>query len=265
MKQVILEFGKDHPIFDNIENVENLRIYLNKRLKTETFEELQKSIQEEFFVDVKQLKNQGNPYNVSTNVSAYDGPQTWFKEFNQLDREYYPILLDLPERMVNEETSQPDIAIEETKNLSFEQQIQNFPKIDAHIYDFIWLLKEKIKIHLTFEVVNTLWAVFNTGGWNDPTEDLYFCMVEFMNKYEPKVALEKRMKIGSKILLLNGDEYEVAFFTKITGDKLKHPEANWFVGVKGRREGFFFNDKGQQSANYKYDPQNIVSIDGGTD
>lgn len=265
MKQAILEFGKDHPILNNVRDVEELRKYLNKRLETETFEELQKSIQEDFFANVKHLKKQGNAHNISINTSVYDSPQTWFKEFNQLDREYYPILLDLPEWKVNEESSQPDVAVEEIKNLTFEQQIQNFPKIDAHIYDFICLLKEKIKIYLTYEVVNTLWAIFNTGGWNDPEQEFYYCVKEFMNKYEPSVALEKRMKIGSKILLLNGDEYEVEFFTKITGDKLKHPEANWFVKVKGCQKGFFFNDKGQQTANYKYDPQNIVSIDGGTD
>ena len=249
MKQAILEFGKDHPILNNVRDVEELRKYLNKRLETETFEELQKSIQEDFFNTVQRLKSQSNSYNISMNTSVYDSPQTWFKEFNQLDREYYPILLDIPEWKVNEESSQPDVAVKKQ------------PKISDSLFLFIETVLSEVKTTVNINVLNTLWDTFNEKGWDDPNLDRQSCINNFIQDFEYHVDLEKTMRVGSKITLLNGEVHEVEFFTKISGDKLKHPEADWFVKVKAYNRGFFFNNQGQEAPKNKFNPNNILSIE----
>lgn len=114
-------------------------------------------------------------------------------------------------------------------------------------------------------VMNTLWAIFNIGGWNDEERAYLDAIDYFRDKYEVGVEVLKRIKVGSEIMTLDGDIKIVESFSTIHERYLKHPQYNTMIKFQGIEAAGMYNEKGLVDTDWVYHVENIISIDGGTD
>lgn len=164
-----------------------------------------------------------------------------------------------------------DIHIPE-KPLTFEQCIHQYKKADPAFLSFVNHMHQKVSDHLGDadliddynNVMNTLWAIFNIGGWNDEGKSYLDAIDYFRDKYEVGADVLKRIKVGSEIMTLDGDIKIVESFHLVPERYLRDSQYNIAIVFQGH-ETIMYNGKGLVDTDWVYHPDNIISIDGGTD
>ena len=112
-------------------------------------------------------------------------------------------------------------------------------------------------------VMDTLWAIFNIGGWNDAEKGYLDAINYFRDRYEVGADVLKRIKVGSEVMTLDGDIKIVESFHLVPERYLRDPQYNIAIVFKDH-ETIMYNGKGLVDTDWVYHTENIISIDGGT-
>ena len=206
-----------------------------------------------------------------------DTTQTFIDGLNNNDMTDYFAVLNIPpqplEDVLHPENWVAENPQETAKPLTFEQHIHQYEKADPAFLSFVNHMHEKVTrscgdadlIDDYNNVMNTLWAIFNIGGWNDGEKAYLEAIDYFRDKYEVGADVLKRIKVGSEIMTLDGDIKIVESFSTIDERYLKHPQYNIMIKFQGIEVAGMYNEKGLVDTDWVYQAENIISIDGGTD
>ena len=206
-----------------------------------------------------------------------DTTQTFIDGLNNNDMTDYFAVLNIPpqplEDVLHPENWVAENPQETAKPLTFEQRIQRYEKADPAFLSFVNHMHQKVSekcgdadlIDDYNNVMNTLWAIFNIGGWNDLERSYLDAVDYFRDKYEVGANVLKRIKVGSEIMTLDGDIKIVESFSTIHERYLKHPQYNIMIKFQGVEAAGMYNKRGLVDTDWVYHAENIISIDGGTD
>lgn len=205
-----------------------------------------------------------------------DTTQTFIDSLNNNDMTDYFAVLNIPpqplEDVLHPENWVAENPQETAKPLTFEQCIHQYKKADPAFLSFVNHMHQKVVFRLGDadliddynNVMNTLWAIFNIGGWDDKEMSYLDAIDYFRDKYEVGVEVLKRIKVGSEIMTLDGDIKIVESFHLVPERYLRDSQYNIAIVFQGH-ETIIYNGNGLVDLDWVYHPDNIISIDGGTD
>lgn len=260
MQQVIITISNDHPHKKDI-RISEYRHWLQSRLDAGIpWSQLLASIED--------CGNNQHYFKIDTTQTLING-------LNKNDMTNCFAVLNIPpqplEDVLHPENWVAENPQETAKPLTFEQHIYQYKKADPAFLSFVNHMHQKVSekcgdadlIDDYNNVMNTLWAVFNIGGWNDEERAYLDAIDYFRDKYEVGVQVLKRIKVGSEVMTLDGDIKIVESFHLVPERYLRDSQYNIAIVFQGH-ETIMYNGNGLVDTDWVYHPDNIISIDGGT-
>ena len=262
MQQVFITISNDHPHKKDM-SISEYQHWLQSRLDAGI-------PWSQLLASIKDCGNNQHYFKIDTTQTLING-------LNKNDMTNCFAVLNIPpqplEDVLHPENWVAENPQETAKPLTFEQRIHQYEKADPAFLSFVNHMHQKVSekcgdadlIDDYNNVMNTLWAIFNIGGWNDEEKSYLDAIDYFRDKYEVGADVLKRIKVGSEIMTLDGDIKIVESFSTIHERYLKHPQYNIMIKFKGVEAAGMYNKRGLVDTDWVYHAENIVSIDGGTD
>ena len=244
MKQVILtnSCGYPHPLLQTVNKKELLQAKLDRGATIETL-----------MVDLECVFPADSKHYV-----RYETVQDFVDAMNNNDSTQYFTLLDLPETQAT-----PALRAEKAEIIEKPVFDYNLVAFQNHMHSKLEGAVDDMEKYV--QVMTVLWNIFNNYGWNSPDRGYLESIDYFQDNYRPNVKLKDRLKVGSKVETIRGQDLTVENFMFVNPDDCHSSEYSVFIKFTELDQAQSFTDYGWNSTASMYSPLNIVAIDGVAD